>query len=114
MGYACRKKVNIRFSPRARAGPRYRGKPMTTQKRRDAPAPPPKGERRSGTVKFFNLSRGYGFIAPDDGGRDVFVHVSMVNRAGLVCLDAGMRVSYVLEPAPGGRGLQAAELQLLD
>ncbi len=89
---------------------------MSKRQGRDAGAGQPAlpSERRSGTVKFFNLSRGYGFITPDDGGRDVFVHATAVNRAGLVCLDAGMRVSYLLEPAPGGRGVQAAELQLLE
>ncbi len=70
--------------------------------------------RRTGTVKFFNLTRGYGFITPDDGGRDVFVHVSAVNRAGMVSLDSGMRISFTTRDAPGGRGVQAAKLQLLE
>ncbi len=72
------------------------------------------GRRYTGVVKFFSLTRGYGFITPADGGRDVFVHVTAVNRAGIVSLDPGMRISYVLEPARDGRGQQAAELQLLD
>ncbi len=71
-------------------------------------------ERRRGVVKFFNLSRGYGFIRPDGGGPDVFVHITAVNRAGMAALETGMRLSFILEPAPGGRGMQAGELQLLD
>ena len=70
--------------------------------------------RRVGIVKFFNLQRGYGFITPRDGGRDVFVHITAVHRAGIATLDAGMLVSFELEEAPGGRGLQATRLQLLD
>ena len=69
--------------------------------------------RQTGAVKFFNLARGYGFITPDDGGKDVFVHITAVNRAGVASLDAGMRISFIMEEAPGGRGVQAGELQLL-
>ena len=69
--------------------------------------------RIQGEVKFFNLVKGYGFITPDDGGQDVFVHITAVNRAGVAALDAGMRVSFILEDAPGGRGKQAGELQIL-
>jgi cold shock protein len=47
-----------------------------------------------GTVKFFNAQRGYGFIAPDEGGVDVFVHVTAVEQAGLTTLDEGQRVSF--------------------
>jgi cold shock protein len=53
--------------------------------------------RVNGTVKFFNHSRGFGFIQPEDGGKDVFVHVSAVERAGLRGLNEGQRVSYELE-----------------
>lgn len=48
----------------------------------------------TGTVKFFNTQRGYGFIQPEDGGKDVFVHVTAVQRAGLDTLHEGQRVSY--------------------
>ena len=49
-----------------------------------------------GTVKWFNESKGYGFIAPSDGGKDVFVHISAVQRAGLQGLQEGQQLSYEL------------------
>jgi CspA family cold shock protein len=48
----------------------------------------------TGTVKWFNAQKGYGFIQPDDGGNDVFVHISAVERAGLPSLREGQKVSY--------------------
>jgi len=48
----------------------------------------------TGTVKWFNGQKGYGFIQPDDGGKDVFVHISAVERAGLSGLDEGQKVSF--------------------
>jgi len=48
----------------------------------------------SGTVKFFNTQKGFGFISPSDGGKDVFVHISAVQRAGLTTLMEGQKVSY--------------------
>jgi CspA family cold shock protein len=51
----------------------------------------------TGTVKWFNTTKGYGFIQPEDGGKDVFVHISAVERAGLRGLNEGQRVSYELE-----------------
>jgi CspA family cold shock protein len=48
----------------------------------------------TGTVKWFNSQKGYGFIQPDDGGRDVFVHISAVERAGLQTLRDGQKISY--------------------
>lgn len=56
-----------------------------------------------GTVKFFNTSKGFGFITPEDGGRDVFVHASAVERSGLAALHDGQRVSFDLEPDRQGR-----------
>lgn len=48
----------------------------------------------TGTVKFFNMQRGYGFIQPDGGGKDVFVHITAVQKAGLQSLQEGQKVSY--------------------
>jgi CspA family cold shock protein len=50
-----------------------------------------------GTVKFFNSDKGYGFIAPDDGGKDSFVHISAVERSGMATLQKDQRVSYEVE-----------------
>lgn len=68
--------------------------------------------RVNGTVKFFNHSRGFGFIAPDDGGKDVFVHVSALERSGVPAVDEGDKVSFEIEDDPRGRGKQAANIQL--
>ncbi|MPT47014.1 MAG: cold-shock protein [Sphingobium sp.] len=56
-----------------------------------------------GTVKFFNADKGYGFIAPEDGGDDSFVHISAVERAGLATLHKDQRVSYELEQDRRGK-----------
>ena len=64
----------------------------------------------TGTVKFFNLDKGYGFIQPEDGGTDAFVHISAVERAGLRTLDRDQRVSYDLETDDRGR-VSAVNLQ---
>ena len=69
--------------------------------------------RVQGIVKFFNKDKGFGFITPDDGGRDVFVHVSAVQRAGLPHLNDGMKLSFATEDDTRGRGPQAVALQLL-
>ncbi|RIA56310.1 cold-shock protein [Dichotomicrobium thermohalophilum] len=57
----------------------------------------------SGTVKFFNTQKGYGFIQPDEGGKDVFVHISAVERAGIPNPDEGQRLNYELEQDRQGR-----------
>ncbi|MEM9354901.1 MAG: cold-shock protein [Pseudomonadota bacterium] len=57
----------------------------------------------SGTVKFFNTTKGYGFIQPDDGGKDVFFHVSAVERAGLAPPNEGDKLSYDIEQDRQGR-----------
>jgi CspA family cold shock protein len=59
-----------------------------------------------GTVKWFNATKGFGFIQPDDGGKDVFVHISAVERAGLSSLAEGAKVSYDVVP---NRGKESAE-----
>ena len=61
----------------------------------------------TGTVKWLNAQKGYGFIQPDDGTKDVFVHVSAVERAGLGTLSEGQKVSYDLES--GRQGKSSAE-----
>ncbi|ABI83160.1 cold-shock protein [Francisella tularensis] len=60
---------------------------------------------RQGTVKFFNTSKGFGFIEPQDGGKDVFVHISAVENAGLSSLREGEKVSFEVEE---NRGKMAA------
>lgn len=66
-----------------------------------------------GTVKFFNEQKGYGFIAPEGGGDDAFVHITAVERAGLSTLNQNQRVTYDLEPDKKGKmaavNLQAGE-----
>jgi CspA family cold shock protein len=56
-----------------------------------------------GTVKWFNAQKGYGFIQPEDGSKDVFVHISAVERAGLNSLHEGQRISYELERGQQGK-----------
>lgn len=55
----------------------------------------------SGTVKWFNATKGYGFIQPTDGGKDVFVHISAVERAGLGTLNEGQKVSFDIQTERG-------------
>ncbi len=63
----------------------------------------------TGTVKFFNMQKGFGFIAPTDGGNDVFVHISAVEKAGMSGLNEGQKVSYDVVSERGK--LAAANLQ---
>ncbi|MGH6828683.1 MAG: cold-shock protein [Rhizomicrobium sp.] len=63
-----------------------------------------------GTVKFFNSSKGFGFIAPDGGGKDVFVHASALEAAGILTLGEGQKVSFDIQP--DSRGSKAGNLQL--
>lgn len=65
----------------------------------------------TGTVKFFNSEKGYGFIAPEDGGNDAFVHISAVEAAGLRTLDKEQRVTYELQEGQRGK-VSAVNLQL--
>ena len=66
-----------------------------------------------GTVKFFNHAKGYGFIQPEDGSKDAFVHISAVQRAGLNSLQEGQKVSYELQPGRDGKS-SAENLSLVD
>lgn len=68
--------------------------------------------RMTGTVKFFNTAKGFGFIRPEQGGNDVFVHATALERAGIRTLNEGDRVSFVLEDDRRGRGKQAGQIEL--
>jgi len=68
---------------------------------------------QTGTVKFFNADKGYGFIAPDNGGTDAFVHISAVERAGMITLNQKQRVGYELEEDRRGK-MAAVNLQPAD
>ena len=67
----------------------------------------------TGTVKWFNTTKGYGFVQPDDGGADVFVHISAVERAGLRSLNEGQKVNYDLEQDRRSGKMAAGNLQPL-
>ncbi|MDJ0820431.1 MAG: cold-shock protein [Paracoccaceae bacterium] len=66
----------------------------------------------NGTVKWFNTTKGYGFIAPEDGGKDVFVHISAVERSGMTGLADNQKVSYELQEGRDGR-MMASDLSAL-
>ncbi len=68
--------------------------------------------RQNGTVKFFNSSKGYGFITPEGGAKDVFVHVSALEQAGISHLSDGQQVSFEIEPDRMGKGPKAVRIQL--
>ena len=66
-----------------------------------------------GTVKFFNMDRGYGFINPEDGSKDAFVHISAMERAGISSLSEGQKVEYELQPGQNGKS-SAENLKLVN
>lgn len=63
-----------------------------------------------GVVKFFNPEKGYGFIKPEDGSKDIFVHITAVEQAGLRGLAEGQRISFEIEPDRKGKGPKAVNL----
>jgi CspA family cold shock protein len=63
----------------------------------------------TGTVKFYNTNKGFGFISPEDGGKDVFVHATALEAAGLRSLEEGQRVTFDIQP--DARGSKAANLK---
>ena len=67
--------------------------------------------RQTGTVKFYNEQKGYGFITPDDGGKDIFVHVTALEQSGMGQLTEGVRISFDTEPDKRGKGPKAVNLQ---
>lgn len=65
----------------------------------------------TGTVKFFNMDKGFGFITPDGGGKDVFVHISAVQASGMTSLAENQKVSFETEEDQRGKGPKAVNLQ---
>jgi CspA family cold shock protein len=76
--------------------------------------PRERGPRQNGTLKFFNNDRGFGFITPESGGKDVFVHISAIERSGLPQVAEGTKLSFETEDDRRGRGPQAVNLQLIE
>jgi len=68
--------------------------------------------RQTGTVKFFNSSKGFGFITPEGGSKDVFVHVTALEASGISHLADGQQVTFEVEPDRMGKGPKAVRLQL--
>ena len=66
----------------------------------------------NGTVKFFNHSRGFGFIAPEDGSKDIFVHASALEASGIPAVDEGDKVTFEVADDPRGRGKNAIDVKL--
>jgi CspA family cold shock protein len=67
--------------------------------------------RRNGTVKFFNTTRGFGFITPEDGGKDIFLHASALERGGLQMPNEGDKITFEVEDDRRGRGPQATAVE---
>jgi len=66
----------------------------------------------TGTVKFFNVDKGFGFIKPDNGGADIFVHISAVQASGMTGLEENQKVTFDTEPDRRGKGPKAVNLRL--
>ena len=72
------------------------------------------GPELTGTVKFFSEAKGYGFILPDGGGRDIFVHIGGLQSSGLETLTMGARVAFRLQPDKRGLGPKAVAIRILE
>ncbi|MEM7777060.1 MAG: cold-shock protein [Pseudomonadota bacterium] len=70
-------------------------------------------DRMTGVVKFFNSTKGYGFIKPDNGGKDIFVHISALERAGISAVNEGDKLSFILEEDRRGRGQKAGQIEFI-
>lgn len=68
--------------------------------------------RQDGTLKFFNHDKGYGFITPGDGSKDIFVHITAFERSGVAVPAEGSALTFVAEEDRRGRGLQASQIEL--
>jgi cold shock protein len=68
--------------------------------------------RQTGIVKFFNTAKGYGFITPDGESKDVFIHVTALERAGIRGIDEGTKLTFEVEDDRRGRGKQATNIEL--
>ncbi|MCI5074336.1 cold-shock protein [Oricola sp.] len=69
---------------------------------------------QTGTVKFFNTDKGFGFIKPDNGGADIFVHISALQASGLTTLVENQKVSFETEPDRRGKGPKAVDLSIAE
>ena len=67
--------------------------------------------RLSGTLKFYNAAKGFGFVTPEDGSKDVFVHATALEKAGIRSLNEGDKITFVLEDDRKGRGKQAGQIE---
>ncbi|RZI58966.1 MAG: cold-shock protein [Zymomonas sp.] len=66
---------------------------------------------QTGTVKFFNSSKGFGFVTPDGGAKDVFLHVTALERAGMSSIEDGAKITFDVEPDTRGKGPKAVNVQ---
>ncbi len=66
----------------------------------------------NGTIKFFNQSRGFGFVSPEDGSKDVFIHATALEAAGISSIDEGDKITFDTEDDQRGRGKQATNVKL--
>ncbi|EAU42628.1 cold shock protein [Fulvimarina pelagi HTCC2506] len=67
---------------------------------------------QTGTIKFFNESKGFGFVTPEGGSKDVFLHISALERSGISSVQEGDKITFDTEPDPRGKGPKAVNIQL--